>query len=45
MPYSEIIAVIVGVSIVISIIAFSILISYYDPNGSSSRDINGYKKW
>jgi hypothetical protein len=44
MPYSEIIAVIVGASIVISIIVFSLLIGNYDPSGPSSRDSNGYKK-
>jgi hypothetical protein len=44
MTIIEILAIAVGCSIIISIIAFALLISYYDPNGSSSRDINGYKK-
>jgi len=44
MTITQILAIVVGSLIIISIIAFSILISYYDPNGSSSRDINGYKK-
>jgi hypothetical protein len=35
-------AIMIGIPLVI--ILFCLLIRNYDPNGSSSRDINGYKK-